>query len=121
MSAQLHVLDEAVIRTRLVGVLRHWRYEGGHIQRLYRTSGWRATMLITNAIAHLAEQSWHHPDLEISYARVIVRLTTHDLGGVSERDLQLARRIEELVQWQPDAHSAFDGVPTDQALISSDD
>lgn len=121
MSAQLHLLDEAVIKTRLVASLRHWRYENGHLVRLYRTSGWRATMLITNGIAHLAEQSWHHPDLEISYARVIVRLTTHDLGGVTECDLELAQRIEALIQWKPEAQSALEGVPKDQTLISSDD
>ena len=121
MTAQLHLLDELVIKARLVGTLRSWHYEGGHLVRLYRTSGWRATMLITNAVAHLAEQSWHHPDLEISYARVLVRLTTHDLGGVSGRDLELAQRIEALVQWKPDAKSALDGLPSDQGLISFDE
>jgi 4a-hydroxytetrahydrobiopterin dehydratase len=121
MTAQLHLLDDAVIKSRLVGDLRHWRFEQGHIVRLYRTANWRATMLLVNAIAHLAEQSWHHPDLEISYARILVKLTTHDLGGVSERDLELAHRIESLLNWQPNMHGPLEAAPADQALISSDD
>jgi pterin-4a-carbinolamine dehydratase len=114
MTTSLQLLDNAVIKTRLVGVLRHWHFENGHLVRHYRTSGWRATMLIVNAIAHLAEQAWHHPDLEISYGRIAVRLTTHDMGGVTERDLELARHIETLVQWKPDGQSTLEGLPADQ-------
>jgi pterin-4a-carbinolamine dehydratase len=121
MTKPLHLIDDAVIKTRLVGTLRHWQLESGHIVRHYRTSDWRATMLIVNAIAYLAEQAWHHPDLEISYARVTIRLTTHDMGGVTERDLALAQQIEALVHFKPDPHGALDGTPAGQALISSDD
>lgn len=121
MTKPLQLLDDAVIKTRLVGTLRDWHLENGHILRSYRTTGWRATMLIVNAIAHLAEQAWHHPDLEVSYSRITIRLTTHDMGGVTERDLDLAQRIEALVNWKPDAQSALDGLPADQALLSSND
>ena len=57
--------------------------------------------MVVNAVGHLAEAAWHHPDLAVSYAFVIVKLCTHSSKGVTERDFALARKIEEVVQWQP--------------------
>ena len=89
------------ITTRLAMDLPRWRYADGMIRRTYRTSGWPATLLVVNAIGHLAETAWHHPDLHVGYDRVEICLSTHSKGAVTDKDLDLAMRIEALVLWQP--------------------
>jgi 4a-hydroxytetrahydrobiopterin dehydratase len=91
----------AQIEQRLEQELPLWYLENGCICRRYRTGGWQATIMVVNAIAHLAEAAFHHPELEVSYAGIIVRLATHSAGGVTEKDFGLARQIETVVQWQP--------------------
>jgi pterin-4a-carbinolamine dehydratase len=119
----LTILDEAAIRSRLVGPLRHWRSDGKALCRTFRTGGWKGTLMVVNAIGHLAEAAWHHPELRVTYAAVDVRLDTHDAGGITERDFELAERIEAFVQWRPDAQSALEGTPQDAAnkYVSYDD
>lgn len=91
--------------------LPEWRYEDAHLVRTYETGGWARTQLLAGAIAFLGEAAWHHPDLTLSFPRLVVRLQSHDAGGVTDRDLELARRIESLVTWQPDEESVFSGPP----------
>jgi pterin-4a-carbinolamine dehydratase len=68
-------------------------------------------MMAAGAIAHLAETAWHHPDLFLSWDKVEVRLVTHDSGGITEKDLALARQIEAVVTWAPPP--PLDGTPAD--------
>ncbi len=89
------------IQTKLARELPNWFYEDGWIRRKYKTSGWKATMLVVNTIGHLAEAAWHHPDLTVSYAFVIVKLCTHSAKGLTDKDFELAAKIEEVIQWQP--------------------
>lgn len=114
MTADERVLDRATISGRLAAELPRWEAGAGVITRRYRTGGWKASLMVAGAIAHLAEAAWHHPDLEVSYSSVGVRLTSHDAGGVTERDLALAGRIEELVTWRPGAEGGpLPGTPDD--------
>jgi 4a-hydroxytetrahydrobiopterin dehydratase len=99
------VYDEAAINQRLQAELPHWRYENGWIRRKYRTSGWKSTLMVVTTIGHLAEAAWHHPDLAVSYAFVEVKLVTHSAKGITEKDFALARKIEEVVQWDAAASS----------------
>lgn len=78
-----------------------WTTADDWLCREYRTDGWRSTMLAVNAIAFLAEAANHHPDLEVHWDHIVVQLQTHSAGGISEKDFQLAERIEETVRWQP--------------------
>ena len=55
-------------------------------------------MFFVNALAYLAEQENHHPDLTVSYKRVTVELTTHDVGGLSLNDFIVAAKIDKLVE-----------------------
>ena len=72
--------------------------------------------MAVNAIGHLAELAWHHPDLRAIYPRVEVRLDTHDAGGVTDRDFELARKIESVLQWRPGREGgALEGTPDDPA------
>lgn len=103
------------IDLRLKQDLPYWYYENGWIRRRYRTSGWKSTLMVVNTIGHLAEAAWHHPDLSVSYAFVIVKLMTHSTKGITDKDFALARKIEEVIHWQA-AHSAPDileGTPDD--------
>ncbi len=89
------------IQAKLARELPNWFYEDGWIRRKYKTSGWKATMMVVNTIGHLAEAAWHHPDLTVSYAFVIVKLCTHSAKGLTDKDFELAAKIEEVIQWQP--------------------
>ncbi len=114
MSDRLPVISDDDIRSRLAAELPHWYLENGWIRRKYRTEGWKGTLMVVNTIGHLAEAAWHHPDLTVSYAFVIVKLTTHSSKGVTERDFALARKIEEVVQWQPAREGGvLEGTPGD--------
>ena len=105
---------EEQIRERLARELPHWYYEDGWIRRKYRTEGWKGTLMVVNAVGHLAEAAWHHPDLTVSYAFVIVKLMTHASKGVTDRDFALARKIEDVIQWQPGREGgALEGTPSD--------
>jgi 4a-hydroxytetrahydrobiopterin dehydratase len=114
MNDRLPVLSDDDIRGRLAAELPHWYLENGWIRRKYRTEGWKGTLMVVNTIGHLAEAAWHHPDLAVSYAFVIVKLTTHSSKGVTERDFALARKIEDVVQWQPAREGGvLEGTPGD--------
>lgn len=89
------------VAPRLAAIGGGWTFDADWLVREYRTDGWRSTMLAVNAIAFLAEAANHHPDLSVHWNRIVVRLQTHSAGGVSEKDLQLAERIEATVLWQP--------------------
>ena len=99
--AALPVLSPADIMDRLARDLPHWQLVEGALQRRYRTAGWKGSLMLANTIGHLAEVAWHHPDLLLSYPQVVVRLSTHDAGGVTERDFALARQIEAVIGWRP--------------------
>jgi 4a-hydroxytetrahydrobiopterin dehydratase len=103
------------IEARLKEQLPKWSFEDGFIRRKYKTSGWKATLMVVNTVGHLAEAAWHHPDLNVSYAFVTVKLVNHAAKGVTEKDFELARKIEEVVLWQPgaDTGSALEGTPDD--------
>jgi 4a-hydroxytetrahydrobiopterin dehydratase len=101
MKTDEPVYRGADLERRLEG-LERWRVEDDWLTREYRTDGWRTTMLAVNAIAFLAEAANHHPDLEVHWPSVVVRLQTHSAGGITDKDLELARQIERLVTWQPD-------------------
>jgi 4a-hydroxytetrahydrobiopterin dehydratase len=94
------VHEGAGLAARL-SALPHWAAADGWLRREYTTDGWRTTMMAVNAIAFLAEAANHHPDLEVHWNRIVVRLQTHSAGGVTDKDLQLAERIESTVTWQP--------------------
>ena len=107
------VYSDEEVNDRLKAELPQWTYENGWIRRKFRTSGWKGTLMVVNAVGHLAEAAWHHPDLTVSYAFCIVKLVTHSAKGITDKDFELARQIEAFVSWQPGADSALDGTPDD--------
>jgi len=103
------------ITARLADELPRWYFEDGWIRRKFKTSGWKGTLMVVNTVGHLAEAAWHHPDLTVSYAFVVVKLVNHAAKGVTEKDFELARKIEEVVMWQPGAAegAVLEGTPDD--------
>lgn len=110
------VYSEQEITQRLEKELPHWYLENGWIRRKYKTSGWKATLMVVNTVGHLAEAAWHHPDLTVSYAFVIVKLSTHVAKGITDKDFELAAKIEAVIAWQPALEGgALEGTPNDDA------
>ena len=103
------------IEARLKAELPKWTFEDGWIRRKYKTSGWKGTLMVVNTVGHLAEAAWHHPDLNVSYAFVTVKLMNHAAKGITEKDFALAEKIEQVLMWQPgqDAEAALEGTPDD--------
>ena len=101
--------SEAELQDKLKG-LPGWWFEDGWIRRHYRTDGWPVTLMLVNAIGYVAEAANHHPDLAVSWARVTVKLQTHSAGGITDKDLELARRIEDTALWRPHG-GALEGTP----------
>lgn len=121
-NTQAHVYSDSEIQNKLATDLPHWFYEEGWIRRKYKTSGWKATLMVVNTVGHLAEAAWHHPDLTVSYAFVVVKLCTHSAKGITDKDFQLASKIESVVSWKPSQEasakgkvSALEGTPNDDA------
>lgn len=107
---------EQQVNEKLAVILPHWHLENGWIRRTYKTSGWKATLMVVNTIGHLAEAAWHHPDLTVSYAFVVVKLMSHDAKGITDKDVELALKIEQVIGWQPGLENgALEGTPNDDA------
>ena len=108
------VYSEAEIKAKLEAELPKWFYEEGWIRRKYKTEGWKGTLMVVNTVGHLAEAAWHHPDLTVSYAFVNVKLCTHSAKGITDKDFELAKKIESVVHWQPKKEGgALEGTPSD--------
>lgn len=106
--------DEKLVIEKLAKELPHWYLENGWIRRKYKTSGWKATLMVVNTVGHLAEAAWHHPDLTVSYAFVIVKLCSHDAKAITDKDFELAAKIESVIGWQPGKEgSSLAGTPND--------
>lgn len=102
------------VEARLEKELPKWYLENGWIRRKYKTSGWKGTLMVINTVGHLAEAAFHHPDLTASYAFVIVKLMNHAAKGITDKDFELAKKIEEVVMWQPGTEGgALVGTPDD--------
>lgn len=78
--------------------LTDWRLLHHALQARYRTGDFATALALLNRIAALAEEMNHHPDLDLRYGQLSVRLFSHDAFGVTGRDIRLARRITELAR-----------------------
>lgn len=94
-------MPEAEVSAWLKENLPKWRLEDGWIRRTYKTASWKGTLMVINTVGHLAEAAWHHPDITASYAWVEVRLMTHTAKGITQKDFELAKKIEDVIDWQP--------------------
>ena len=105
------VLPDDVVSARLEKELPGWKLQDGWLRRKYSTDGWPTTLMLVNAIGFLSEAAYHHPDLEVTWGKIWVKLKTHASGGITERDFALAKEIEKLALWRPAPGSAMEGTP----------
>jgi len=78
-------------------LLSSWPRSGGAISRRFEFADFQAAMQFVNAVAPLAAAANHHPDLDIRWNTVLVRLSTHSQGGLTKFDFDLAEKINALL------------------------
>ena len=86
-------LDEARIILSLT-TLPEWKRNGEIITRTFQFKDFPAAMKFVNVVADLAEQAQHHPDVDIRWNKVTLALTTHDAGGLTQKDFALAKQFD---------------------------
>ncbi|MGC2108853.1 MAG: 4a-hydroxytetrahydrobiopterin dehydratase [Candidatus Korobacteraceae bacterium] len=89
------VLSDAEVQQALQH-LPGWKKNGKAIERMFQFDNFVRAMEFANQIAEAAEAVNHHPDILISYNKVTLTLISHDSGGVTQRDVKMAGRINEL-------------------------
>jgi 4a-hydroxytetrahydrobiopterin dehydratase len=82
------------IAARLSG-LKEWRVENGELTRTFVFKDFVAALQFVNSVGKLAEKAGHHPDIDIRYNKVRLALVTHDAGGLTEKDFDLAAAIDK--------------------------
>ena len=90
----MNKLSAAQIKTALAAV-PDWQKKGHTITRTFQFKDFPAAIKFVNAIAKLAEQAWHHPDIDIRWNKVTLTLTTHDAGGLTGKDFKLAKQFDQ--------------------------
>lgn len=96
------VYSDAEIATRIQELgLAGWYLEEGWLRRKYNTDGWPQTLMAVNAIGYLCEAAYHHADLSVTWGKLWVKLKTHSAGGITDKDFEVAKKIEEVVLWRP--------------------
>ncbi|BAU41126.1 4a-hydroxytetrahydrobiopterin dehydratase [Leptolyngbya sp. O-77] len=88
-------LTDAEIQAQMAQV-PGWTVEGDRLQRTYRFKDFVEAIAFVNKLVEPAEAAGHHPDIAISYNRVTVTLTTHDAGGLTQKDFDLAASLANL-------------------------
>ena len=89
------VLTDSAIQTAL-SKLPGWKRNGLAIEQTFEFADFKLAMAFVNKIAEAAETANHHPDIDIRYNKVKMSLVSHDSGGVTERDVQMATRISQI-------------------------
>ena len=73
-----------------------WKKKDSTITRTFQFKDFPMAIKFVNAVAKLAEKAWHHPDIDIRWNKVTLTLTTHDAGGLTEKDFKLATQFDGL-------------------------
>ena len=88
-------LSESQVEDEL-GKYPEWSEVNGQIQRTYQFDDFDASMAFVNRVAEYAEQAQHHPDILIRYNKVTLTVSTHDAGGITHKDFELAKHADTL-------------------------
>jgi 4a-hydroxytetrahydrobiopterin dehydratase len=89
------LLSDEEIGARLEG-LDGWEREGQAIRRAFKLDDFKGSVDFVNRLTPVAEEMNHHPDLQVSWNKVVVSITTHSEGGLTENDFELAKKIDSL-------------------------
>jgi 4a-hydroxytetrahydrobiopterin dehydratase len=88
-------LTSAQIKTALASV-PDWKKKGSAITRTFQFKDFPPAVKFVNAVARLAEKEYHHPDIDIRWNKVTLTLSTHDAGGLTEKDFSLAKQFDRI-------------------------
>lgn len=77
--------------------LSGWKIENGQLEKTFQFKFFRGSLDFVNRVGELAEQAGHHPDIDIRYNRVRLSLVTHDAGGLTAKDFELAAQADKEV------------------------
>lgn len=91
------LLSDIAIQREL-GSLSGWSRRGSAIVKTYQFRSFPEGIAFVGRVAAIAETANHHPDIDIRYTKVICTLSTHDSGGVTQKDLDLARAMDSVVE-----------------------
>jgi 4a-hydroxytetrahydrobiopterin dehydratase len=91
------VLNSAEVE-RQIQTLSGWTTDGQAISRTFKFANFVEAVSFVDKLVAPAESAGHHPDIFISYNKVTISLTTHDAGGITQKDFDLAREISEIVE-----------------------
>jgi len=91
----MSVLAANVVQQKLATLI-HWRLEGEEIVRHLEFPDFPAAIQFVNQVAEKAEAAGHHPDIDIRYNKVRLALVSHDAGGLTDADFQMAAAINQL-------------------------
>lgn len=89
----MSLLDDRALTDALRG-LPGWTRADRAITKSWRFGDFKEAMFFVNGVAALAERAGHHPDIDIRYSQVTLTLWTHDAGGVTDKDVALARAVD---------------------------
>ncbi|MCX8156961.1 MAG: 4a-hydroxytetrahydrobiopterin dehydratase [Verrucomicrobiae bacterium] len=84
-----------------LAALKHWQIQPALIRRQYAFRDFPTAMTFVNRVAELAEKAWHHPDIDIRWNKVVLSFTTHEAGGLTRKDFDLAAACDSLAQTLP--------------------
>lgn len=87
-------LSEKEIHSRLVAI-PDWQIESGELVRTYLFRDFCASLAFVNKVGAVAETAGHHPDIDIRYNKVRLALVTHDAGGITAKDFDLAAAADK--------------------------
>ena len=89
-------LNDAEIEARL-GDLVDWKLQENEIRKTFQLASFPMAIAFVTQVGFLAEAAGHHPDIDIRWRNVSLALTTHDAGGLSAKDFELAAQIDEIL------------------------
>jgi 4a-hydroxytetrahydrobiopterin dehydratase len=93
MTPKAPKLTDAEVQAAL-HELPGWKLADGMLVKTYEHPTFPEAIVFVNAVAHLAELANHHPDIDIRYSKITLRLVTHDSGGITAKDVALAKEVE---------------------------
>lgn len=91
----MDLVSDQELRNALSTQLNRWKLDVKRLQRSFHFASFRAAMSFVNEVAEMAEEMNHHPDIDVRYDTVVLNITSHDAGGITQRDLALAGRIDD--------------------------
>jgi 4a-hydroxytetrahydrobiopterin dehydratase len=89
-------LSETDVEARL-GSLSDWARQGDEIRKTFRLASFPAAVAFVTHVGFMAEAAGHHPNIDIRWRNVTLALTTHDAGGLTQNDFDLAAQIDEIL------------------------